>query len=358
MENQTLEQEREFWRNNLDKVSYEPTTLDREVEYKDALKQIPESNSKKEIPKAKTEVDSEPEMETEISKDSNDKEIQKDPLKSDKSNPNDAFRKSEVLKQKSAKEKTPERQAITWEQIHKEKAELATARQNFETEKASLRKQLEDQVREEYRKKRPDITEIQPETWRKLAENKKAEAEKAYKAGNKALADQLDLEARDCRNQAEKIENDLKAWNQEEETRKQKQDQYQKEVKAHKDRVVQEIRTEFPELEKLDSPIRQQLDHYYKDAALAQFFNTHPNGYWYAVHLADVSARAESASVLAEENIELKAELKKLNKGRSPSQSFDNGTVKEKNVATQPLDQQRKFWRNEFVKLDRYGAAA
>ncbi len=47
-----------------------------------------------------------------------------------------------------------------------------------------------------------------------------------------------------------------------------------------------------------------------------------------------------------------------MNKGRTPSISFDNGEVKEKNLANAPLDQQRKVWRNEFAKLDRYGATA
>lgn len=352
MEDQNLEQEREFWRNNVDKITTESTTLDT-GESQPSTKDV--SISKDDIPEAKTEVASE---EKEAVKDTNVRESERSSDRSPKDNSDDTFKKPEILKEKSAKERSPERLKITWEEANRAKAEVQKEREAIKAERESLKKSLEEEIRMEFKKLRPDLHEIKPETWNKLAEQKEQQALEARNNGRIQEAKRLDSEAYDCRKEARKIENDLQTWNQQEEQRKKQVETYQGQIKEHQAKIIEDIKSEFPELEKLDSPIRKQLDHYYKDPGLAQFFNSHPNGYWYATHLADLSARAETASVLAEKVTELETQLKKLNKGRTPSISYDNGEVKEKNLANAPLDKQRQIWRNEFAKLDRYGAAA
>ncbi len=263
-------------------------------------------------------------------------------ISEEKSEVKGEFEKPKIIQSKNqiSKEKDKDRFDRSWKKFEQDKEAFKKEKADFEVQLKSYKEQIERQVREEYKKKRPDVVNISPDTYLQMAEEARAN-------GDYDKADEF-------RAQAYKLKEELKTFQEEEAKFEQISKENEAKIATHRQKIVEQIQEEYPEIVKLDSPIRKHLDQVYQDKELASFFNNHPNGYWYAAHVADLAQRAETASALDEELKTLKAELKELQKKSSPATSFDNGGINKKSVNQMTLEEKSNYYRMKAEDADRY----
>lgn len=331
-ETQTLEAKREFFRDQFDKVDRgDIQTMDSKPETKIIDKEVMEAP----VVKTKAEANSEEHESVKEEKPEKTQEVKEE------SDSKEYFPKHKIIESKEvSKEKDKERFDRNWKKFEQDKETFKKERAEFDTQLKNHREQVEKQVREEYKKKRPDVVSITPETYMQMAEDAKAN-------GDYDKADEY-------RAQAYQLKEELKSFQEEENKSKQDQEQYQTKLANHRQKVVEQIQEKYPEIVKLDSPIRKHLDQLCADNDLNAFFNTHPNGYYYAANVADLSHRAEMTSALAEEVKSLKTQLKDLQKKSSPATSFDNGGMNPKNVNQLNREDKASYFRRMAEDADRF----
>lgn len=325
---QTLEEKDEFFRKQFDQMDRQVPLEQKSQDPNDITKEKSETP----VVKTKAEINSE---NIELEKESKEKieEFQAEEKKED-------FPKPKIIQSKVNPEKEKQRTENLLKGFEEKKQAFYKEKADFESQKKSFQEQLEKQVREEYKKKRPDIVSITPEIYMKMAEDAKAN-------GDYDKADEY-------RAQAYQLKEELKAFNEEETKAEQSQKEYQTKIAAHREKVVQQIQETYPEINKLDSSIRKHLDQICTDNDLNTFFNTHPNGYYYAAHVANLSHQAELVPALVEEVKSLKSQLKDMHKKSSPATSFDNGGMKQKSINQMSLEDKDNYYARSAAEADRF----
>lgn len=323
---QNLEAKREFFREQFDQMDRQPT----QVEQKAPEQSI--SEEKFEASDVKTKV--------ETSSDKN--EVADKPAENieDATESKEEFPKPKVAQTKLSPEKEKQRTENLLKGFEEKKQAFYKEKADFEAQKKSFQEQLEKQVREEYKKKRPDVVNITPETYMQMAEDAKAN-------GDYDKADEY-------RAQAYQLKEDLKAFNEEEAKSKQQQEEHQAQLATHRKKVVEQITETYPEITQPDSPIRKHLDELSADEGLNQFFSSHPNGYYYAAKAAYDRSQAELVPALAEEVKSLKAQLKEMHKKSSPATSFDNGGMNPKSINQMNREEKANYYKRMAEDADRF----
>ncbi len=221
-------------------------------------------------------------------------------------------------------DKDQERQERSWVKLNKEKEEFYKEKTQFEEWKKSEREKIKQEVSQEYADYRPDLVKITPKDYLEKAEQLEAEAVRLKESGDLEEAFEKVKLSQEYKLKATELESKLQKYS---EYVKQ-QEEYTKKVEFYKKEQLESVKQTYPDLEKEGSELNKCLGELYKDNELKKFFETHPNGYWYAAHVANLQVQASSASALAKEVQTLKEQLKQQKIQSTPSKGYTEARSK------------------------------
>lgn len=228
-------------------------------------------------------------------------------------------------------DKTEGRFHRSWENLHKLQTQFTQSKQAWEKEKSEYEKQVTDRFFT-----RPDVVKMTPEVYETLAKQ--------------ALENGDEQSAEEYRKLARELPEKLQDWEKQHQKYKQDMLQHQESVRNHKAKVWNDLQVEYPDMLEAGSPINQKLSALYakredgktfQNPGLVQFFNTDPNGDWYAVKLAEMMVKADSFSVLEKKVQELEGKLAQANKKLSPLTSSASQPKQQKSLEGMPLHEAR-----------------
>lgn len=275
-----------------------------------------------------------PEAQDELSE-----EKQEVKLKEDKS-PEEPKEQEDSKAEKKHKrfEKDTDRLVKGWETYNSEKSKLDKDKAEFETFWQRHKPEHDRVVREAqelrekvavYEKERPDVVKLDPAAYKQLA--KQARAEGDYEIEERYIT------------QAEKLENDLKAWNERQE--RESRDS-QERLTHYRNQAAQT----YPEIKDPNSALHKKAVEIFNHRGdkVAKLLRSDPEGELFAVQIADLELRADKAEALAKENETLRKKLAELNHKTSLSGSV-NQPERKSNLKDLPLDQRGKLLRQRIA---------
>lgn len=235
-------------------------------------------------------------------------------------------------------EKDTDRLVKGWETYNAEKAKFDKEKSEFEAFWQRHKPELDrtnreiQELREKvsvYEKERPDIVKLDPNAYKQLA--KAARLEHDYDTEEKYLQ------------QAEKLENELKAWNerQERETR-----DAQERLAHYRAKAAQN----YPDIKDPNSALHKKAVEIFNHRGdkVARLLRSDPEGELFAVQIADLELRADKAEALARENETLRKKLSEANHKASLSGSV-NQPERKQNLKDLSLEDRGKRLRQQIT---------